>query len=146
MKRGFTLVEVVVVVAILAISAAVVAPALVSAARTDPLARTAGELTGLLTSARIAAVERGTPVTVAVTLATGRYVVTIERRDSSTVLAEGGLVLDDVRLAAGGRPAVRVRFDPLGPAEPDSVSVLGTTGHRVVRVDPWTGEVRADAH
>jgi len=145
MRRGFTLLEVIVVLAILAITAGVVAPALFRATRQDDLTHATSEITTLLGRARLAAVERGTPVSVTLTPESGEYAVTIERGDTTALLEEGTLDLDGgVRLVSTVRRP-QFRFDPLGTAEGDSVSVLGPTGHRVVALDRWTGEVTRDA-
>lgn len=143
MRRGFTLVEIVVVVALLAIVSGVVAPALISATREDDTTRGAAELRTLLERARLTAVERGVPVVATIAPAAGAYRIELAASDS---LLEAGLLAlpQTVRLYAAA-PVLRIRFDPLGTADADSVTVNGTARSRVVCVDPWTGAVSDDA-
>lgn len=145
MRRGFTLLEVIVVLAILALTAGVVAPAVFRATREDDLTRATGQVTTLLARARLTAVERGTPVSVTIAPESGEYAVMIERGDTSALLERGRLDWGGgARLVSTARRP-RFRFDPLGTAEGDSLSVLGSTGHRIVALDRWTGEVAAHA-
>jgi prepilin-type N-terminal cleavage/methylation domain-containing protein len=140
--RGYTLVEIVVVLAILAVVTGVVLPAMVRAAP-DGEARAAEDLARILRMARRAALEGGAAVIVIVVPATRAYVV--EAGPGDTVLARGVLALPlGVRLASD-RPATRFVFDRLGTAGPDSVAVIGAHGSAMVKVDRWTGEIGVHA-
>lgn len=142
MRRGFTLVEVVVVIAILGITAAAVVPALARVATEDDLTAATRQLETVFASARGQAVERATSVGVTLVPETGRYWTT----------PVDGAVLDSGRLTfpAGVRLQSRAsrptfRFDPLGTADGDSLVLVGTSGARAITVDHWTGELNAPA-
>lgn len=140
MKRGFTLVEVMVVIAILGITAAAVVPALARAAAEDDLTRSARIVGDLLEGARTRALEQATPVSVTLVPETGRYWVVVgAMRDSGALALDPGVRLQ----AASPRPSVR--FDPLGTADGDSVMLVGPSGARGLSLDRWTGALRAPA-
>ena len=61
--RGFTLIELMVTIAVVALLAAVAAPAMVTLMNSNRLSSTAGELTAALQLARAEAVRRSAPVT-----------------------------------------------------------------------------------
>jgi prepilin-type N-terminal cleavage/methylation domain-containing protein len=142
-SRGLTLVEVVVVLAIVGLSAAVALPALGGLVDADP--SPAAPLARLLDRSRRTAMERSVPVTVMLLPATARYWVWSDGAQARAALADGVLPLaGGVRLAAP-RPRVRIRFDPMGRATGDSVAVWSAGGAELVTVDPWTGAVRVTA-
>ena len=138
--RGYTLVEIVVVLAILAVVTGMVLPAMMRGTP-DGEARTAEELARILRTARRAALEGGVAVAVTVVPATRAYAVETGSGDTSSVLARGVLALPPgVRLATN-QPTTRFVFDRLGTAGPDSVAVIGEHGSNLVTVDRWTGEI-----
>jgi general secretion pathway protein H len=143
MRRGFTLVEVLVVLAILGIAAAAVAPALARAARgSTPVERSTEEVLRVLRSARKEALQRGVAVTVWITPGSGRYrvVEAVSDGPAPDPVAGGVLALvPDTRLLADP-PGASFAFDPLGGGSGGPLTVQGSTGVRVVRVDRWTGE------
>ncbi len=73
MSRGFTLIEVVVVVLVLGIVAAVTVPAFQRLDGRDELATAADQVAGVLRSARLTSLERGAPVEVIVNPSQRRY-------------------------------------------------------------------------
>jgi len=140
-KRGFTLVEVVVVIAILGITAAAVVPALARATTEDDLTRGARALGDVLDAARSRALERTRSVSVTLVPETGRYWVSA----GAEPLDSGILGLDPgVRLQSPA-PRPSFRFDPLGTADGDSVLLVGPSGARALSLDRWTGALRAPA-
>jgi type II secretion system protein H len=145
-RGGFTLVEVIIVLAIMGIIGAVTAPSLARLGRQDELTASAGEVARVLRSARMAALERAVPVSVIIEPAARKYLVKTETDDGQLTLAEGTMPLPPGVTLTSERPRVRFAFTRLGSASPDSLTVTGDGGAAVVGVKRWSGEVyvRAD--
>ncbi|MGH7544670.1 MAG: GspH/FimT family pseudopilin [Gemmatimonadota bacterium] len=143
MSRGFTLVEVLVVLVILGIAAAVVVPALPRMAEEDPLARSAEEVTNLLRRSRRTALERGAPVALTVDADANRYWVEIYEHGEWRRLVEDEVALSaDASLTAEAGRAHFV-FRPDGRAQGDPLGVrYGARGTQIA-LDPWLGDARA---
>jgi len=143
-RRGFTLMELMVVLAMLAIAAAVAAPAL-----RPPRERSAGaaadSLLHVLARARAGAAARGTLVRVEVRAGDGAWVVAGAAGDGGEdTLAAGELPLPaDGRLLAGPAGAARVSFEPAGRARAGHMAVTDPGGRIEIVVDPWSGAARA---
>lgn len=138
-RRGFTIVEMVVVLVVLGITAAAVAPALLGSGREAGPHAVADELVAVLSTARRMAVERGEPVT----LALGRSGAYVARAGAASDSVGGGS-LDlppGVALAVDGG-AARFVFLPLGTARGPAVRVNGAGTSLEVEVDRWTGDAR----
>jgi type II secretion system protein H len=140
-RLGFTLVEVVIVLAILGIVAAVTAPSLATLGRQDELTEAANSVARLLRQARLAALERAVPVSAVIEPAGRKYLVSVESDDAPVILAQGSMPLPPSVRLLSDRPRVRFDFRPLGSAEPDSLAVTGDGGTALVGVDRWSGEV-----
>jgi prepilin-type N-terminal cleavage/methylation domain-containing protein len=142
---GFTLVEIVVVLAILALTAAAVVPAFTRAIDDDPVTAAARRLERILLDARATALTRAVAVRVTVVPETGRYMVYEEGGGAAIVLDSGWVALTPgLRLwSAAARPTIR--FSPVGVVDGDSLLVLGATGARALVIARWTGAVHADA-
>lgn len=138
---GFTLVEVIIVLAILGIIGAVTAPSLARLGRQDELTTSAGEVVRVLRSARMAALERAIPVSAIIEPAGRKYLVKTESDDGQLILAEGIMSLPPGVSLASDRPRVRFAFSRLGSANLDSLIVTGSGGAVVVGVERWSGEV-----
>jgi prepilin-type N-terminal cleavage/methylation domain-containing protein len=140
--RGFTLVEIVVVISLLVIVAAAVAPALMRAGREDDVTASANEIAGLIRTARTAGLTRGEGVTLTVVTASGRYVVEGEgdAHANAEPLAEGRLALAAGVTVSADRPTRTFAFDRTGAAAAESLVVHGSGGTMVVGVEGWTGE------
>lgn len=138
-RAGFTLVEMVVVMLLLAIVGAVVIPGFFRSGTVSPMAKATQPLVQLLKFGQNTAVENNTPVTVYLDPVTLRY--NVWARDIDTVLSEGVLEIPmSVRLTTESQRAV-FTFAPTGDAFADSVLVSTGTGTVMVQVNPWSGDI-----
>ena len=135
-RRGFTLLEVLVVLALLAITAAAAVPAFLSDHDRGPEREGATALAAALTRVRDGARESGKQATLILSPSDGR--IWLVWRDSTVIerlpLAAG------VELATQRGDRVECRFDPAGTATPFSVTVRGHVSV-AVEVAGWSGEI-----
>jgi prepilin-type N-terminal cleavage/methylation domain-containing protein len=138
---GFTLIELIVVLAIIGLAATVVAPAfrrLTGDART-----TTDAITTLYAGASRAAHVRRVPVTVVIEVATGRFTTITEPAPGTPrdTIESGALVLAaDARLTGGRDGWALVSFDPHGGARGSTIGIIQEHGSYDIQVDPWTAE------
>jgi prepilin-type N-terminal cleavage/methylation domain-containing protein len=138
-RPGFTLLELLIVLMLLAITAAAAVPAFRGDAARGPEQRVAAALAEQLTIARDAARQTGVAATLVLSPTDGRYWVTT--RDSASTAA---LPLPaGVTLAADGTDRITIRFEPTGPSSPAAITVHGLRA-LTVRTLAWTGEVTID--
>ncbi|MBI3567534.1 MAG: prepilin-type N-terminal cleavage/methylation domain-containing protein [Gemmatimonadetes bacterium] len=133
--RGFTLVEIVVVLALLALSAAVSVPAFSAVATRSSTHEAAAQVTALLEGARSRALARGYESQLTIDAAHAR--VWQAEPDSTFVLdlpADCHLASDKARL--------HVRFAADGSAAADAIVVRCDRGTAVIAADAWTGATR----
>ena len=139
---GFTLIEVLVVLVVLGTVAAVAVPEL---ARLVPTGgeRAVQQLSRAWTVAREAAVLRGRPVTAAVDLRTGVYVVYLGPPGrSSTPIVHGRIEVGrGVRLQSGARDWAFMGFDPVGRALGPAITVTDGRMSQLVSADPWVADI-----
>jgi prepilin-type N-terminal cleavage/methylation domain len=134
-RRGFTLLELLVVLVVMAITAVAAAPAFLSDARTPSEQRTATSIADALRRTRQAARESGAPATFVLST-DGRFWITM--RDS--------VLSGTIPLAAGssligpGGERMECRFEASGPATPIAITAHGTTD-ATVHVDGWSGKI-----
>lgn len=141
MDRGFTLLELMIVLVIVAVVTAAVAPAMGRWMEQDEIELATSDIEGLLRDARMAALEQGTPVSVILDPVAGRYWVTLGRDGEPVRMVSGQLPPSAEAQIRGSGPRVRFWFDPHGPAYGDSVFVRVAGRSAVVGVDPWTGDL-----
>jgi type II secretion system protein H len=142
-RPGFTLVEMMVVIAILAVMAAVSVPAIRDLRASDPLDQATSVAVTLLSRARQTAVERASLVRVVVDPAGRQYWVRAMRTGSApdSVMADTLALPPDVTLDAT-TPRLTITFTQTGEARGDAL-VLRWQGHTAaIAADQWTG----DAH
>jgi type II secretion system protein H len=137
---GFTLTELVVVLALLGIVAASSVPALRNLAPDNDVSRGAHEMLRLLQTARATALQQGVPIVLRIDPVRRRYVMETASSDSVTTVAHGAVPLSPSIALSSRGPGVRITFHRLGTAEPDSMTVSGDQGSAVIAVDHWTGE------
>jgi type II secretion system protein H len=141
--RGFTLIELVVVMVILGIAAAVVVPAFARLDEEPAGTRAAHRLAALVRSARSLALRRGERVSLVVAPAADRYFVRSEATGDS--LAAGTIDLPrTVTVTAESAGGTRFEFDAAGRGSGGSLIVREGAAVRAIEVDPWTGEVASD--
>ena len=137
-RRGMTLIELVVVIALMAIVAGVSAPALASLGRP-------GNVSGfdvvatMLRRTRATAIQRATVITVTIDPTSARYWT--DPPDTAAVLA-----LPPQATLSARSPRVHFRFAPDGQSTTDEpLFVREGASVRPVILETWTGEVRRDA-
>lgn len=135
-----TLVELVVVVLLIGIAAAVAAPAVRRAAELDDVGRIAAELDGLLVSARRSAVERAVAVELVVAPESGRYWITAPGATSFATVE--GVLSRPGGVTLSGPPRTRFTVQPDGAAAGDSLWIQGAGARAWVAFDPLTGDGR----
>jgi prepilin-type N-terminal cleavage/methylation domain-containing protein len=137
-RRGFTLVEMAIVLAIMLIAGGLVVPALVDLGRT-PQRRTADSLLSLLNASRKLAIAHNVTVTIALDPKSGNY-----RVDSTGYYGAGLVVQSQIDLLgmesmATDAPRLNYMFKPTGAAMGDTVRIRGADSSVVVSIDPWSG-------
>jgi len=146
-RAGFTLVEMVVVIAILGVVAGVSVPAIRDRRAADPLAQGASEISGLLARARQTAVERAATIRVSVDPASRRYKVrTLSTGAPSDSVATDSLAIADGVTLDGGDRRLTVTFMPTGEARGDTLTLRWQGRVAAVIVDQWTGDARVATH
>ena len=137
--RGFTLLELLLVLAIAAMAAAIVIPSLPGALDSSRLRGSAGEVRATLNLARTLAVSESRSRYVAFDLDNGEYGI---GGDNVTWRLPEKIRIASVRLgdSTADRGTVRVRFYPDGSADEANVAIsLQEGGTLRVRIDPLTG-------
>jgi general secretion pathway protein H len=149
--RGFTLLEVVVVTAVIAIAAAIVLPRLGDRG-TLAVEEAARRLADVAGAARERAILGGVPMRLVVDLDAGRFHAGRAGRDALTVLPASGDDPEPARLpgavrmlavARGGVPVtggvVAIDLDPAGDALPVRIDLADARGHAASVVLPPAG-------
>lgn len=137
-RSGYTLVEMAVVLAVMAIASGLVAPALVNFGRIPPR-RTADALLSLLAATRRLAIDHNVTATLVLDPKSGDY-----RVDSTGIFGSGLVVQSQIDLLgmesmATDLPRLNYSFQPTGAALGDTVRVRGADSSVVIVLDPWSG-------
>jgi type II secretion system protein H len=138
-ERGFSLLEMVMVLAVAALIAAVVIPSLPGAIESARLRGSAEEVRAVFTLARSLAVSEARSRSVVFDFARGEYGIDGDARKG---LLPEGIRLTAVRMgdASAERGVARVRFYPDGSADDAEVAISSSGGgSRRVLVEPLTG-------
>lgn len=170
LRSGFTLIEIIVVLAIVAISAGLAAPAFRSLFQRDDLSEATHTFETLFAFARDSAIHSGIPVTVLVDSASGKVWLDSPAPDidpdTMPQAAPGGAIGSQTMRAMrpgtqrmdevdDGEPldlpaSVRIEltrarakftFEPGGLAFSDTLVLRTTTGQHVLVLNRWTGDV-----
>jgi prepilin-type N-terminal cleavage/methylation domain-containing protein len=135
LRRGFTLIELVVVIALMAVIVGVSAPALASLDHRSADSSAVDVVTALLRRSRVTAIDRALAVDLTIDPATARY--WIYPPETTGVL--------DVRAGTqfvAGAPRVHYRFLPDGEVNADGRLFVQQGQMSVpVLIEAWTGEV-----
>lgn len=137
MRRGFSLVELVVVLVLLGITAALSAPALTSALDRDESHASVREVRTLLEDSRSLALERGARVDLVIDAENARYWV-MAGDDSATT---GGIALDSGVRLQSRRARAHFMWDARAASWIDTLRVTTGAGRTMLTVDPWSGAV-----
>ena len=146
-RTGFTLVEVMVVIAIVGVAVGVTVPALRDLAATDPLAQGASATTQLLARARQTAVERAATVRVSLHPASRRYTVrALTAGTAADSVASDSLALPDGMTIDETAARLAVTFAPTGEARGDTLVLRWQGRIATIVLDPWTGDAHVATH
>jgi prepilin-type N-terminal cleavage/methylation domain-containing protein len=137
-RRGFTLMEMGIVLAIMAISAMLVAPALSRMGQGKPPG-VGDDVVKLLTDARQIAIQRNETVTLRLDPVSGRYRADTVGISGSGELGEGTMTLGAQEALVTDLPRLVYVFRPTGATLADTVLVRGAGAAALVSVDPWNG-------
>jgi prepilin-type N-terminal cleavage/methylation domain-containing protein len=138
-RRGFTLLEMAIVLALMAISAALVIPAYTDLG-TIPRVLPGNALLTLLRDARRLAIEQSLTVAVRVDPATNYYRVDTTGAFGSGMMVDGTLEIGAYESLRTDLSRLQYTFRPSGSALGDTVTVQGNSITAVLAIDPWSGQ------
>jgi prepilin-type N-terminal cleavage/methylation domain-containing protein len=142
-RSGFTLFEMAVVLAIMALSATLVVPALARLGR-DKQSQAATGVLGILHDSRKLAIDRNAMVILRIDPLTGHYRADTTGVAGTGLFAEGTIPLDATETMITDLSRLQFIFRPTGAVFGDSVLVRGQGSTVLVSVDPWSGVARTD--
>ncbi len=143
-RRGFTLIEVVVVLVLLGVVAGVTVPAFRNTAAGGPRAEVTGEVLRLLEGARSTALDRATATRLMLDARSGSYRVEAESAGQRVSIRNGRILLPAGVGLEGGPGWLPARFTSTGTAVMDTIAVVGPDGATRISVDRWTGVPHAE--
>jgi prepilin-type N-terminal cleavage/methylation domain-containing protein len=145
MRRGFTLIEMIVVLLVIAVTAGLTAPAMMRMVSAPADESDAAPLAALLRGARRHALESGSVVTVVVDPKDARYRADTSNPRGAGLLSEGELAFDQGVTLVSDSLRVRFTFRPDGSVFGDTLTVRGRWTSSRLSVDRWTGAIHVDA-
>lgn len=138
MRGGFSLIEVLVVLVILSITAGITAPTFLIE-RDDPLIEVTDEVTSVIRQAREAALKRGLRMQLTIESSSGRW--WLDSDPATRAASAHGQIPRLPMLRTGGAEVIRYRISDLGVAAGTPV-VLSSPEQRVtLTVNGWSGDV-----
>jgi prepilin-type N-terminal cleavage/methylation domain-containing protein len=143
-RRGFTLWEMTIVLALVALSAAVVIPSWVDFGETPSVAP-GDALVALLRDARRVAIDESQIVGVQIDPSTLYYRVDTTGANGTGLYADGTLEMSTYESLDTDLKRLRYTFRPTGAALGDTVAVRGGDYPVTVALDPWSGYAGAYA-
>ena len=144
-RHGFTLIEMIVVLIVIAVTAGLVAPAMLRMTGTPADASDAAPISALLRGARRQALESGSVVTLILDPKDARYRADTSGPRGAGLLSEGELTLDPGITLESDSLRVRFTFRPDGSVFGDTLTVHGRWTSSRISVDRWTGAIHVDA-
>ncbi|HEX6060223.1 MAG TPA: GspH/FimT family pseudopilin [Gemmatimonadaceae bacterium] len=137
--RGHAALEIVVVLALVGVMTAVVAPALARREEPGGAPRAARALADAMTRARATALARGTTVVLVLDTGNGR----LWRASGGEGWTDAGSIASgsDIRIGASS-PRARIEFTPTGAAFGDEVEIHDGARRLRLSADSWTGATR----
>jgi Tfp pilus assembly protein FimT len=138
-RRGFTLLEMAIILALMAVSAALVIPAYTDMGLTPPVLP-GNALLVLLRDARRVAIGQSLTVAVRIDPSTNYFRVDTTGISGTGLLADGTLEIGAYESLKTDLPRLQYVFRPSGAALGDTVTVQGNSLTAVLAVDAWSGE------
>lgn len=139
--RGFSLIELIVVLALLGVVAAAVAPAMLRATTASPLDQAATSIADTLRDVRRGALQDARAASLIAETNSDRFWVVRQTMSGRDSVHEGRWSLPSGVTLAHVAGRAQWRFGPSGAPRPDSLVIRDSGGVRIVAVDPWTGAV-----
>lgn len=138
--RGFTLIEIVVVISLLGVVAAVSVPAMLSGMRRSRVEELSSSMMQLVQTTRSAAANRATAATLTIDTERDRYWIETDSGNGTVVIQSG--VIEPKRALSGNeqRRRLSVRFSADGIASADSLRLRVDGNAATISIDLWTGQ------
>jgi type II secretion system protein H len=141
--KGFTLIELIVVLFILGLVAGAVAPAFLAGQRQGQETEAADRVEALLRRARKLSLERGAAVSLSLNVSSGAYIIRLENAGTKLVEESGTLSLPAGATLSAPQQIVEGRFWPDGSADLPTLTAIQNGRARVISTDRWSGRIGA---